>query len=115
RTRPPAATASAISTGPCAAAPWRSTASSWCRRESCSSDPAAVSDGIHGSVSDPRYSVVGSTYPLDSRQRALIELVESLGPRFAERAECYDRVASCPHGQYAELLAVGFIGVCVLE
>src|SRR6266850_971654 len=114
-TKSPAAIPSAISTCPCAVAPWRSTASSWCGRESCSSDAAAVSDGIHGSVSDPRYSVVGSTYPLDSKQRALIELVDSLGPRFAERAERYDREASFPHENYADLRQAGLLGLCVPE
>src|SRR2546422_10357995 len=66
-------------------------------------------------MSDPRYSVVGSTYPLDSKQLALIELVESLGPRFAERAERYDREASFPHENYADLRAAGLLGLCVPE
>ena len=66
-------------------------------------------------MSDPRYSVVGSTYPLDSKQRALIELAESLGPRFAERAEHYDREASFPHENYADLRAAGLLGLCVPE
>src|SRR5207244_10171490 len=66
-------------------------------------------------VSDPRYSVVGSTYPLDSKQRALIDLVESLGPRFAERAERYDREASFPHENYADLRQAGLLGPCVPE
>ena len=66
-------------------------------------------------MSDPRYSVVGSTYPLDSKQQALIELVESLGPRFAERAERYDREASFPYENYADLRAAGLLGLCVPE
>src|SRR3989442_15683484 len=66
-------------------------------------------------MSDPRYSVVGSGYSLDSKQRALIELVESLGPRFAERAERYDREASFPHENYADLRQAGLLRLCVPE
>jgi alkylation response protein AidB-like acyl-CoA dehydrogenase len=66
-------------------------------------------------VTDPRYSVCGSGYALDGSQRKLIELAESLGPRFAERAERYDREASFPHENYAELREAGFLGLCVPE
>ena len=66
-------------------------------------------------MTDPRYSVCGSGYALNGGQRALIELAESLGPRFAERAERYDREASFPHENYAELRDAGFLGLCVPE
>jgi alkylation response protein AidB-like acyl-CoA dehydrogenase len=64
---------------------------------------------------DPRYSVVGSNYPLDARQRELLELAESLGPRFAARAERYDRDASFPFENYADLRDAGMLGLCVPE
>jgi alkylation response protein AidB-like acyl-CoA dehydrogenase len=64
---------------------------------------------------DPRYSITGSGYPLDGRQRALIALADELGPRFAERAERYDRDASFPFENYAELRASGLLGLCVPE
>ncbi|MBV8031667.1 MAG: acyl-CoA/acyl-ACP dehydrogenase [Betaproteobacteria bacterium] len=66
-------------------------------------------------MSDPRYSVCGSGYALTEKQRELIALAESLGPRFAERAARYDREASFPHENYAELRSAGFLGLCVPE
>jgi alkylation response protein AidB-like acyl-CoA dehydrogenase len=66
-------------------------------------------------VTDARYAVCGSGHALDSRQRELIELAESLGPRFAERAERYDREASFPHENYVELRDAGLLGLCVPE
>jgi alkylation response protein AidB-like acyl-CoA dehydrogenase len=66
-------------------------------------------------VTDARYSVCGSGYSLDSRQKALMQLAESLGPRFAQRAERYDREASFPHENYAELREAGLLGLCVPE
>jgi len=65
--------------------------------------------------SEPRYSVVGSNVSLTPRQRTLIGLAEELGPRFAERAERYDREASFPFENYAELRAAGLLGLCVPE
>jgi alkylation response protein AidB-like acyl-CoA dehydrogenase len=66
-------------------------------------------------MTDPRYSVVGSNYSLTARQRALLEAAEALGPKFAERAARYDREASFPHENYAELREAGFLGLCVPE
>ena len=66
-------------------------------------------------MSDPRYSVCGSGYRLTGRQQQLIERAEALGPRFAERAARYDREASFPHENYAELREAGFLGLCVPE
>jgi alkylation response protein AidB-like acyl-CoA dehydrogenase len=66
-------------------------------------------------MTDPRYSVCGSNYPLTERQRGLGALVESLGPRFAERAPRYDREASFPHENYADLKEAQLLGLCVPE
>jgi len=66
-------------------------------------------------VTDPHYSVVGSGYPLTPKQRDLIERAEALGPNFARRAAGYDREASFPHENYAELRDAGFLGLCVPE
>ena len=46
------------------------------------------------------------------RARAL-GLVAELGPAFAERASRYDREASFPHENYAELREAGFLGLCI--
>ncbi len=62
---------------------------------------------------DPRYSVTGSSYPLGAKQRELIGIAESLGPRFAQRAERYDREASFPFENYADLKDAGLLGLCV--
>ncbi len=64
---------------------------------------------------DARYSVCGSNFSLNQKQRQLIELAESLGPRFAARAAKYDREASFPHENYAELRAAGLLGLCIPE
>ncbi len=64
---------------------------------------------------DPRDSITGSGYPLDGRQRALLALADELGPRFAERAERYDRDASFPFENYADLRQAGLLGLCVPE
>mgnify|MGYP006783752323 CR=1 FL=1 len=45
-------------------------------------------------MSDARYSVCGSGYPLTAGQQALVDLAESLGPAFATRAERHDRTSS---------------------
>ncbi|HZM36874.1 MAG TPA: acyl-CoA dehydrogenase family protein [Burkholderiales bacterium] len=60
-------------------------------------------------------SIVGSDYPLTQKQKTLIELAESLGPSFAQRAERYDREASFPHENYADLRNAGLLGLCVPE
>jgi len=66
-------------------------------------------------MTDPRYSVAGSGYALTEKQKQLIELAESLGPAFAARAAKYDREASFPHENYADLKAAGLLGLCVPE
>ena len=66
-------------------------------------------------MSDPRYSICGSGFPLTAKQKELIEQAEALGPRFAERAARYDREASFPHENYADLRDAGFLGLCVPE
>lgn len=60
-------------------------------------------------------SVCGSDYLLTPKQKELIELAESLGPAFAERADRYDREASFPHENYADLKNAGLLGLCVPE
>ncbi|HXZ92212.1 MAG TPA: acyl-CoA dehydrogenase family protein [Burkholderiales bacterium] len=62
---------------------------------------------------DSRYSVTGSNYSLDARQRELVEIAEALGPKFAARAERYDREASFPFDNYDDLRAAGLLGLCV--
>jgi alkylation response protein AidB-like acyl-CoA dehydrogenase len=62
-----------------------------------------------------RYSVTGSNYALTDKQRELVELVESLGPAFAGRAATYDREASFPFENYADLRKAGLLGLCVPE
>jgi alkylation response protein AidB-like acyl-CoA dehydrogenase len=66
-------------------------------------------------MTDPRYSVCGSGYALTGRQKQLIEIAEALGPAFAGRAERYDREASFPHENYADLKAAGLLELCVPE
>jgi len=59
--------------------------------------------------------ICGSGYPLSAKQKRLLEIAESLGPKFASRAARYDREASFPHENYAELKEAGFLGLCVPE
>ncbi|MEW6690237.1 MAG: acyl-CoA dehydrogenase family protein [Pseudomonadota bacterium] len=66
-------------------------------------------------MSDPRYSVTGSCVELSKKQEDLLALAESLGPGFAKRAAQYDREASFPHENYADLKAAGLLGLCVPE
>ena len=66
-------------------------------------------------MSDPRYAVVGSGHPLSRKQEELVALAESLGPAFAKRAERYDREASFPHENYADLKKAGLLALCVPE
>ena len=42
-------------------------------------------------MSDERYSVTGSNFALDTKQKALIGIVEALCPAFAGRDPRYDR------------------------
>ena len=66
-------------------------------------------------MSDLRYSVTGSNFRLDEKQRELIAIAEELGPKFAGRAARYDREASFPFENYADLRAAGLLGLCVPE
>ncbi len=53
-----------------------------------------------------------SPIPAD-RQRELVALAADLGPTFAERAPHYDRHATFPHENYADLRAAGLLTLCV--
>ena len=66
-------------------------------------------------MSDERYSVTGSNFALDAKQKELIGIAEELGPAFAGRAARYDREASFPFENYADLRKAGLLGVCVPE
>ena len=66
-------------------------------------------------MSDPRYSITGSNFRLDDRQKELVGIAESLGPAFASRAARYDREASFPFENYADLREAGLLGLCVPE
>ena len=66
-------------------------------------------------MTDPRYSVTGSGFPLSRKQQDLIAQAEALGPAFAERAAKYDREASFPFENYADLKRAGLLGLCVPE
>jgi len=64
---------------------------------------------------DPRYSVTGSGFNLTGKQKELIALAESVGPAFAARAPKYDRDATFPFENYADLKTAGLLGLCVPE
>ena len=66
-------------------------------------------------MSDLRYSVTGSNFPLDEKQKELIAIAEKLGSTFAGRAARYDREASFPFENYADLREAGLLGLCVPE
>ena len=66
-------------------------------------------------MSDARYSVAGSGHALTAKQKELIGLADALGPAFAKRAARYDREASFPFENYAELRQAGLLGLCVPE
>ena len=66
-------------------------------------------------MTDPRYSVTGSGFELSKKQQDLIAQVEALGPAFAKRAAKYDREASFPFENYADLKSAGLLGLCVPE
>ena len=66
-------------------------------------------------MSDLRYSVTGSNFPLDEKQKELIAIAENLGPAFAGRAARYDREASFPFENYADLREAGLLGLCIPE
>jgi alkylation response protein AidB-like acyl-CoA dehydrogenase len=46
-------------------------------------------------------------------QRELVGRMAELGPTFAARADRYDRDASFPYENYADLRAAGFYGLCI--
>ena len=60
-------------------------------------------------------SVCGSNYPLSDGQKELLAIAESLGPDFAARAARYDREASFPHENYADLRQAGLLALCIPE
>lgn len=66
-------------------------------------------------MQDQRDAVCGEPYPLTNRQRELIDIADSLGPGFAKRAAGYDREATFPFENYADLRAAGLLGLCVPE
>jgi len=66
-------------------------------------------------MNDARYSVAGSGFALSEKEQQLIALAESLGPAFAKRAAQYDRDASFPTENYADLKSSGLLGLCVPE
>ena len=57
--------------------------------------------------------IAGNPASLTPLQRELIARVAALGPRFADRAERYDREASFPFENYDDLRAAGLLGICV--
>ncbi len=57
--------------------------------------------------------IAGDPARLTPLQRELIGRVAELGPRFAERASRYDREASFPFENYADLRAAGLLAICV--
>jgi alkylation response protein AidB-like acyl-CoA dehydrogenase len=58
--------------------------------------------------------IAGDAAALTDSQRQLIELTERLGSeKFAPRAARYDREASFPFENYADLRAAGLLGICV--
>ena len=78
--------------------------------------PATASPGKVPPAGPTRYQpshIAGNPAALTDAQRELIGRVAELGPRFAERAERYDREASFPFENYADLRAAGLLGICV--
>jgi alkylation response protein AidB-like acyl-CoA dehydrogenase len=57
--------------------------------------------------------IAGNVDVLSAQQRELIGRAAELGPGLAARAERYDREASFPFENYAELRAAGLLGICV--
>jgi alkylation response protein AidB-like acyl-CoA dehydrogenase len=78
-----------------------------------SPDASAMPNAVRakGYVPPP---IVGEGYPLTDLQRSLLERAERLGrEKFAPRAEKYDREASFPFENYADMRAEGMLGLCV--
>lgn len=71
------------------------------------------------SATDPKPSryepshIAGNPAALAPEQRELIGRVSELGPRWAARAERYDREARFPFENYDDLRAAGLLGICV--
>jgi alkylation response protein AidB-like acyl-CoA dehydrogenase len=60
--------------------------------------------------------IVGEGFPLTARQAQLLELASQLGrERFAPRAARYDRDATFPFENYADLREAGLLALCVPE
>ena len=57
--------------------------------------------------------IAGNPATLTPLQRELIARVSALGPRWAERAERYDREATFPFENYDDLRTSGLLGICV--
>jgi alkylation response protein AidB-like acyl-CoA dehydrogenase len=58
--------------------------------------------------------IAGDTHKLTAQQVELVELAAQLGrDKFAARAERYDREASFPFENYADLRASGLLAICV--
>ena len=49
------------------------------------------------------------------RRRQLVARMAELGPTIAARAERYDREASFPHENFADLRSAGFLALCIPE
>jgi alkylation response protein AidB-like acyl-CoA dehydrogenase len=63
---------------------------------------------------DPRFSITGSGVALTPLQKTLIARAERLGREsLAPRAALYDKQASFPHENYADLKQAGFLGLCI--
>jgi alkylation response protein AidB-like acyl-CoA dehydrogenase len=73
---------------------------------------AVVSETESGEYVAP--PIVGEGYPLTDEQRDLLEVVAELGrEKFAPRAAQYDREATFPFENYADLRAAGLLSICV--
>lgn len=57
--------------------------------------------------------IAGNPDTLTPLQRELVARVTELGPRWAARAEAYDREARFPFENYDDLRAAGLLGICV--
>ena len=63
---------------------------------------------------DPTAHIAGNAAALTTQQRELIALAATLGrDKFAPRAARWDREASFPFENYADLRAAGLLGICV--